>query len=1343
MLPAARHHPRARRALTALISPLLAVGALAAATAPTAHTPPGASHRAKVRTGHASTPLTPVEQAQARARATHRPVVVAALTTPDSTTTAEPDGRLTLTQTSQPTRVLHHGKWVPLNAILHRVPGHKVSPVATAAPLLLSDGGSSLLAQMDEAGYTLSLSWPTPLPTPTLSGDAATYAEVLPGVDLVVTDNDQGGITPTLVIHNATAAANPALASIQYGVSAPGLTLGQTRGGDIYASASHNGDPVFTSSPAMIWDSTSLPAGAATVTEPDGSIVAAGSGAPATSTATEPGAAATAATVPTTVSGDTITLTPPASVLSSPSLTYPLYIDPSFTPFGVNSAETHWTQVDSGFPGTSYWDESSHLQVGYCYGGPNNTVCDNNNDPNQFMGHARSFFRMVIPQQIYGATIYSADIYMTDKWAPSCTKTPADLYTTGPIRPPGVVGTTTYANQPKWGSLVQEQSFAFGAGSSCGWTVPDVKWDVKDVIADNAAVGNHYQTFGLRAPDESGSAQSQAEWKQFSSGPNYVTMSVSYDQPPSKPDRTMSPAGTGDGGCYYNNDTNTPVIGNDDVTLYATASDPDSDTGLTTDFYLTDPNPAPGQPATTDYTVHGADQVTIPSDTIAGLHPGTEHTYYWYAIVTDSAGLTSPNPAADCYFTYNPNGPSAPQVTFSGSTSANLGATIQASFATPNCNPSGATSPCPVSYTYQLGVSAPITVSQANPCGTQPPGDSCNATWSGSTWSGPITMTQLNNVQLTVVGTAPGGNNSEAAVPIVDGLKPTSDPYSDGYFSGGKHPDLLLPGTNTTTPSLWLYPGTGDGTLGTPTDIGSLGNVTHPTNQPDGPADWADTQILHGDFTGHLVQDVMAYYPNGTTTGVTSGTAQIIGGYGDTGVLQPDNDFWSVPQNAFGQNSTGTSPTSDFTDPYLSDTDSTTPPDVATELVAAGNFSHQNTGDADVIGIIGDQQAGYKLDLWTTNPDQPGTYSYDSTLTSTAPETNTSWANYTLATVQPGCYPGNPGTCDPSTPTVFALNTTNGTLREATYTALTQTTPAWTPVNNVPWGASPPALVAADINASGNTELWTTATNTDGTRTATAYTVDTTVTSPALSKEATTTLAQPADDWPTNDGYNNTSATTATETINTNPRSNTNPNYNAKLTGNADWFSNPDTLGEYITLDGQNSYLAPPQGTLPVTDADPTISAWFKTTAPGGVIASLQDLPISGYNPPNTTADKYDPVLYVGTDGHLYAEWYTGHVTPITSQNPVDDGLWHHAILTTTSAGGTTTQTLTIDGTPQPTTITGTIKLQGDTSGYTNLTFGTGYNGGAWPAEPSQNQPSTPEYFQGQLANINYGASNP
>ena len=112
---------------------------------------------------------------------------------------------------------------------------------------------------------------------------------------------------------------------------------------------------------------------------------------------------------------------------------------------------------------------------------------------------------------------------------------------------------------------------------------------------------------------------------------------------------------------------------------------------------------------------------------------------------------------------------------------------------------------------------------------------------------------------------------------------------------------------------------------------------------------------------------------------------------------------------------------------------------------------------------------------------------------------------------------------------------------------------------------------------------------------------------------------------------------------------------------------------------------------------------------------------------------QYDPVLYIGTDGKLYGEWWNGAVGPAVSTSPVNDGIWHHAILTAT----TSSQTLTLDGVTQQ-TITGATSFQFTP---TNLTFGAGYIGGNWPAEPNYQNSSSSDYryyFNGEIADITY-----
>ncbi|MFI9380090.1 LamG-like jellyroll fold domain-containing protein [Kutzneria sp. NPDC052558] len=141
-----------------------------------------------------------------------------------------------------------------------------------------------------------------------------------------------------------------------------------------------------------------------------------------------------------------------------------------------------------------------------------------------------------------------------------------------------------------------------------------------------------------------------------------------------------------------------------------------------------------------------------------------------------------------------------------------------------------------------------------------------------------------------------------------------------------------------------------------------------------------------------------------------------------------------------------------------------------------------------------------------------------------------------------------------------------------------------------------------------------------------------------------------------------------------------------------------DTAGAF---DGNGSYVTLPQKLL-AESMSVSAELWFKTTD-GGVLLSYADQQFPA------AATKSTPVLYVGTDGLLYGGFAMhdpGGARQVVSARQVNDGQWHHAVLST----AVTSQTLYLDG-QSAGTITGVV----DHGQEGMLTVGAG-NGKDWPA---------------------------
>lgn len=141
------------------------------------------------------------EAAQAQARACGIRVESLADRTEWESLFAEPfaagsDGVLfTWESSAQAQRARVDGEWVAISTQLtENAASGRVTPAASALPMSFSGGGDGELARIGRGGHELVMSSPLPgrLPTPVVSGSSLMYPAVLPGVDLIVTVNEDG-----------------------------------------------------------------------------------------------------------------------------------------------------------------------------------------------------------------------------------------------------------------------------------------------------------------------------------------------------------------------------------------------------------------------------------------------------------------------------------------------------------------------------------------------------------------------------------------------------------------------------------------------------------------------------------------------------------------------------------------------------------------------------------------------------------------------------------------------------------------------------------------------------------------------------------------------------------------------------------------------------------------------------------------------------------------------------------------------------------------------------------------------------------------------------------------------
>ena len=170
----------------------------------------------------------------------------------------------------------------------------------------------------------MSVTWPTPLPAPTLEGTRQRAADLLPGVDLKLRA-DVDGFSEVLVVKTREAAANPKLAKLRFALAGTGVSPSADAEGDLQAK-DPQGRRVFVGPAPRMWDSSTVAASS----DPK-SLSAESSAADVEARADGPGESGRHVGMKTQVVNGALEVTPDQAMLTGPATEFPVFVDPGFS----------------------------------------------------------------------------------------------------------------------------------------------------------------------------------------------------------------------------------------------------------------------------------------------------------------------------------------------------------------------------------------------------------------------------------------------------------------------------------------------------------------------------------------------------------------------------------------------------------------------------------------------------------------------------------------------------------------------------------------------------------------------------------------------------------------------------------------------------------------------------------------------------------------------------------------------------------------------------------------------------------------------------------------------------
>ncbi|MEV6600398.1 RHS repeat-associated core domain-containing protein [Actinoplanes sp. NPDC051346] len=529
---------------------------------------------------------------------------------------ALPEGGFTSEVFAGPVRFRQGDAWRPVDLTLRAAADGSVAPVGHPYGLRLSGeaggAGEHTLAGVTVGGDSLSMVWTGRLPSPALSDNVATYAEVRPGVDLVV-EATRTGFEQSLVVKNRAAAAR--VSTLTLPLRSKGLRF--VADGPASLAIRDAGGKVLGRIPTpTMWDAQVGPAGEK-VREKAMSVRSRPRGS----------RAAVALAKGIDVAGGTgavdLVVTPERAWLNDPATVYPVRLDPqidldpgSDTLVRSDQLSTSGTVDHSGANYLAYGKGTSYL--------------------------ARSFLQWPTAQ-FAGGRITSATLHLWNWYSGSCSQTGWLVWNTAPYNNP-----IYWDTQP---ALLSNDGYSTQtAGYSTACNDAWVSASVQPFFQRAADARAPTAYMGLSSYNETNPSLSwkQARSLQAADQSQVPYVRVTYDAAPfvSAPQAAPSNGGcvTGDG---------RPFVTSKTPQLRTTTSDADtSAVSVTFEWWVT------GGSKVGEATVGAVPSGTVASTTVPAGVLQEAGTYSWRVKATDGSYSSDWSPW--CEFTVDTVRPAVP-----------------------------------------------------------------------------------------------------------------------------------------------------------------------------------------------------------------------------------------------------------------------------------------------------------------------------------------------------------------------------------------------------------------------------------------------------------------------------------------------------------------------------------------------------------------------------------------------------------------------------------------------------------------------------------------------------------